>query len=222
MAKKISVIPDKKVIPPLPRPKTKPRKKDKKDTVKVILANTEETKGKTNNKTGFQEGNQYAVGIGRPTKYKEEYNELSRKYCLLGATDQDLADNFDVDKATIENWKIEYPSFFDSIKEGKQKADANVADRLYNRALGYEHPEDQIFIYQGEPIIVPTTKHYPPDATSAIFWLKNRKPKEWRDKQELDLSNPDGSLNNLSNLPVEELEKRLALIKQIEDSANKK
>jgi hypothetical protein len=68
---------------------------------------------------------------------------------------------------------------------------------LYKRACGYEHPEDDIKNYMGEIIITPTIKHYPPDATSGIFWLKNRRPKEWRDKQEVDLSNSDGSLNQL-------------------------
>lgn len=31
----------------------------------------------------------------------------------------------------------------------------------------------------------PLTKHYPPDTTACIFWLKNQKPKEWHDRTEL-------------------------------------
>lgn len=124
---------------------------------------------------------------GRPTNYKKEYDEQAYKLCLLGATDKEMADFFNVKEQTINNWKKNHPSFFESIKRGKIVADANVAKSLYNRALGYSHPEDKIFNDNGEPLIVPTVKHYPPDPTAAIFWLKNRKPAEWRDKRDVQV-----------------------------------
>lgn len=124
--------------------------------------------------------------MARPTKYKEEYAKQAYKLCLLGATDEDLANFFEVDKATINRWKHDNPKFYDSLKRGKKIADANVADRLYQRAIGYQHKEDKIFNNNGEPLIVPTIKYYPPDTTAAIFWLKNRQKDRWRDKQELD------------------------------------
>ena len=71
-------------------------------------------------------------------------------------------------------------------------ADANVAKRFYNRARGYEHPEDKIFLYEGSPVIVSTVKHYPPDTQAAIFWLMNRQPRLWKDKKSLELSGVDG------------------------------
>lgn len=123
---------------------------------------------------------------GRPTKYKEEYNEQAEKLCKLGATDQELADFFEVDVSTINNWKIDFPLFFESIKKGKILADSNVAERLYQRALGFEHDSEEIKVTDGTVIRVPTRKIYPPDPTAAIFWLKNRRPKEWRDKQEIE------------------------------------
>ena len=123
---------------------------------------------------------------GRPTKYKPEYAELAYKFCLLGATDADLARFFEVEEKTVNNWKEEYPEFLQSIKRGKEQADAEIAQKLYHRAKGYEHEEDKIFQYEGEPVIVPTTKHYPPDPTSMIFWLKNRQPQKWRDRQEVE------------------------------------
>ena len=125
---------------------------------------------------------------GRPTKYKPEYAELAYKFCLLGATDADLARFFEVEEKTVNNWKEEYPEFLQSIKRGKEQADAEIAQKLYHRAKGYEHEEDKIFQYEGEPVIVPTTKHYPPDPTSMIFWLKNRQPQKWRDRQEVEHS----------------------------------
>jgi transcriptional regulator with XRE-family HTH domain len=146
---------------------------------------------------GAPKGNQYAKGIGRPTKYKEEYDDQVYKLCLLGATDKEIADFFEVSESTINEWKRDYKSFSESLKKGKWLADANVAERLYQRALGYEHPEDDIKAYMGDIIITPTIKHYPPDPTAAIFWLKNRQSAKWRDKQEVDISNPDGTLNQL-------------------------
>ncbi len=123
---------------------------------------------------------------GRPTSYKPEYNEQVFKLCLLGATDADIADFFEVTETTINNWKIDYPEFFESIKSGKQKADSTVAESLYKRANGYEHEDVDIKMYDGEIIQTKLIKHYPPDTTAAIFWLKNRKPAVWRDKHEVD------------------------------------
>lgn len=121
--------------------------------------------------------------VGRPTKYKEEYAELAYNYCLLGAIDEELASFFDVDVSTVHRWKKEYPDFCDSIKKGKEIADAKVAQALFHRATGYSHEDIDIKMYEGGIIETPYTKYYPPDATSAIFWLKNRQPKKWRDKQ---------------------------------------
>jgi len=125
---------------------------------------------------------------GRPSSYKDEYEEQAYKLCLLGATDDDLADFFDVDARTINRWKKSKEKFCLSLKRGKREADARVAESLYNRALGYSHPEDKIFVSEGAPIVVPTEKHYPPDTTACIFWLKNRQRDKWRDKQELDVN----------------------------------
>lgn len=124
---------------------------------------------------------------GRPTDFKEEYIEQGRKLCLLGATDKELADFFGTCEATINNWKINHPKFLESIKSGKELADANVAESLYNRAIGYSHDEDKIFNDQGQALVVPTVKHYPPDPTAIIFWLKNRQPDKFRDKREVEL-----------------------------------
>jgi DNA-binding XRE family transcriptional regulator len=128
----------------------------------------------------------------RPTKYSIEYNEQVEKLAKLGATDAEIADFLDVTETTINNWKIEYPKFFESIKRGKIIADSNVADRLYQRAMGFEHDSEEIKVVSiggnaGSSVErVPIRKIYPPDPTAAIFWLKNRRPKEWRDKQEIE------------------------------------
>ena len=129
---------------------------------------------------------------GRPTRYKAEYTEQAFKLCLLGATDANLADFFEVSEKTINTWKDAHPEFLQSLKAGKDEADANVGERLYQRAMGYEHPENKIFMHEGKPVVVPTVKHYPPDTTACIFWLKNRQRDRWRDKQDHEHTGKDG------------------------------
>lgn len=132
--------------------------------------------------------NNYAKGNkggGRKTVFKPEYVEQTLKLCRLGATDVQLADFFNVTEATINNWKKEHKEFVLALKEGKELSDAEVADRLFKRATGYSHPDVDIKCYEGQIITTEITKHYPPDTTAAIFWLKNRNPAMWRDKQEI-------------------------------------
>jgi hypothetical protein len=125
---------------------------------------------------------------GRPSSYKPEYAEQAYKLCLLGAKDTEMADFFGVTEKTFNNWKTDHKEFLQSLKEGKEYADANVASRLYQRAMGYSHPEDKIFNDNGVPLVVPTIKHYPPDTAAAIFWLKNRRKEQWRDKQDMEVN----------------------------------
>ena len=119
---------------------------------------------------------------GRPTKYRADYAEQVYKLCLLGATDEQIADFFDVAVSTVFKWVDEHPKFSEARRNGKLAADANVAEALYHRALGFEHEEEKIFQYEGDPVRVQTRKKYPPDTAAAFIWLKNRAG--WRDKQE--------------------------------------
>lgn len=132
-------------------------------------------------------GNKRAVGNkggGRRTQYRAEYAEWALKLAKLGATDTDLAAAFEVSEVTINNWKKAHPEFSLALKKGKAFADAEVADKLFQRAIGYSHPDTHISNFQGVIMVTPITKHYPPDPTSMIFWLKNRRPDLWRDKPE--------------------------------------
>lgn len=131
---------------------------------------------------------------GRPSTYQPEYAEQARRVCLLGATTQDLAMFFGVSDTTIENWMARYPLFIGAIKDGKDHADATVAASLYHRANGYSHPAVKIFAdpKTGSEQIVPYVEHYAPDTVAAIFWLKNRQPKKWRDLKAVEHSGPEG------------------------------
>ena len=125
-------------------------------------------------------------GVGRPSKYRPEFVEQAEKLCRLGATDWEVADFFEVNIATIYRWKNEHEEFCDALKSGKVASDDRVERSLYSRALGYEHDEVDIRVIDGVIVKTPIRKFYPPDTTAAIFWLKNRRPEKWRDKQEVE------------------------------------
>lgn len=125
-------------------------------------------------------------GPGRPTKYCRQYEEQARKLCKLGATVPDLADFFGVAVSTVNLWASRYPAFSDSLKAGREIADQAVEQSLFRRAIGYEHDAVKIMQHQGSAVIVPYVERYPPDTTACIFWLKNRKPEQWRDKKEVE------------------------------------
>ena len=124
--------------------------------------------------------------MGRPSSYKPEYAKQAAKLCKLGATDREMADFFGVVESTLNLWKLDFPEFSESLKLAKGEADARVEKSLYRRALGYSHDAVKIFHDQNGTTEVPYTEHYPPDTTACIFWLKNRKPGEWRDKIDVD------------------------------------
>lgn len=123
---------------------------------------------------------------GRPTQYRPEHPDLARKFCMLGATNDDLAMLLEVAGSTIDKWIAEIPEFSGAVKAGREIADANVAEKLYQRATGYSHHAVKILVADGVPVQVPYTEHYPPDATSMIFWLKNRRRTDWREKVEVE------------------------------------
>jgi hypothetical protein len=127
-------------------------------------------------------------GPGRPTKFKPEYVEQARKLCLLGATDQEMADFFDVEVRTIYRWKAESDKFCQAQKSGKHEADERVERSLYQKAVGYEQEEVKIFLPAGAvaPVYAPYRAKIAPDTTACIFWLKNRRSQEWRDRQQVE------------------------------------
>ncbi|MEG1651872.1 MAG: terminase [Hafnia sp.] len=118
---------------------------------------------------------------GRPTKYQKAYDEQARKLCLLGYTDAQLADFFCVAESTIHKWKLDFPSFSESLNAGKANADAELALTLYERAKGGKRIVKQKV---ADGAIVDLEEELPPDTTAIIFWLKNRQPKLWRNNPE--------------------------------------
>lgn len=124
---------------------------------------------------------------GRPSKFDEVDHTYWAFLIEKGYTNREIALKLGVEEQTIYNWKKRHVEFFESLKDYRDFADSAVEASLYQRAKGFKCREVKIFQdKRGNIIEHETTKHYPPDPTSCIFWLKNRKPKEWRDKTEIE------------------------------------
>lgn len=107
---------------------------------------------------------------GKPSLFRDEFPELARNLCLLGAIDRDLAQVFEVSERTINRWKRQHPDFAAALKAGKAVADGDVAKALYDKAVNG-------------------------DMTAISFWLRNRCPDLWRDRRDAG-GRPEGASRN--------------------------
>ena len=126
----------------------------------------------------------------RNTKPKSKRTKLEKKIFLLaelGLTPEQIAAACDVSHVTVYKW-MKDPDFRRRLKESSLVADRRVVQSLYQRACGFVCEEEKAFLRDGEPIIVPVKKHYPPDTDAIRFWLTNRQPEEWSNRQKTDVS----------------------------------
>ncbi len=145
---------------------------------------------------------------GRPSKFDKIDNNILEVLVKKGCTDKEMSKAFGITEQTFNNYKKKYPKFFESLKDWKLEADAKVERSLYERATGYEHVDTYFSNYQGRVSATEYVKHYPPDPTSMIFWLKNRQPERWREK--IEVSNlSETELESLRQLAVSEMKENL-------------
>lgn len=117
---------------------------------------------------------------GRPPKYKPEFISQAKKLASQGWTVAEMADFWEVEERTVQRWMADKPAFCRAIKQGRVLPDDGVEESLYRRAIGYEHPSEEIRVLKdGTVVRVPVTKKYPPDPVACIFWLRNRRPNRW-------------------------------------------
>ncbi|KYG28169.1 helix-turn-helix domain-containing protein [Alkalihalobacillus trypoxylicola] len=100
-----------------------------------------------------------------------------------GLTDEQIAHNIGITKSTLYEWKNKYAEFSDALKNGKEVVDRQVENALLKRALGF-HYQEEVALPSG---VEKVTRYEKPDVTAAIFWLKNRKPETWRNKENVDI-----------------------------------
>jgi hypothetical protein len=108
-----------------------------------------------------------------------------------GLTDDQIADNIGINRTTLYAWENRFPDIRDALKRGKEVVDRQVENALLKRALGYEYDEvtHEPDKDTGQLVVSKVVrKQVIPDTTAQIFWLKNRKPDEFRDKRDVELS----------------------------------
>jgi len=111
--------------------------------------------------------------IARPPKKPEINLDGVQLLTERGLTDKQIATVYNITEQTVNNWKKSNPEFFESLKDGKAVADDKVQNSLFKKACGFTDDSG---------------RYYPPDTTAGIFWLKNRRQAEWREKTEVDNS----------------------------------
>lgn len=131
-----------------------------------------------------------------------------------GLTDEQIARNMGITRETLRVWRNKYSVISATLKRGKEVVDRQVENALLKRALGYQYDEvtrEIVFdeISQKDELTVTkiVTKEVAPDTTAQIFWLKNRKPNEWRDRKDIEHSGGIVTHNPFEGLTEEQLRK---------------
>lgn len=123
-----------------------------------------------------------AEEIDRRSKYDPKVCAVVRNYARLGATDAQIAEFLGVAPSTLYLWRLAHEDFAAALAEGKVSADDQVERSLFQRATGYRHIAFKMFQHEGKVVTKRYVEHYPPDTVACIFWLKNRRKEQWRDK----------------------------------------
>lgn len=136
-----------------------------------------------------------------------------------GLTDEQIAHNMGITVRALYQWKNKHVQIFHALKKGKEVIDIQVENALLKRALGYEYTErtkERLFDPETKEHVLVTTKEVTKevqgDTTAQIFWLKNRKPNEWRDKKEIGVN---GNIN--TNMTNEQLDAEIERLETLLD-----
>ncbi len=140
---------------------------------------------------------------GAPTKYSKAMCAKVFKLAASGLYNPAIATRLGISTATLHNYMNLYPDFLEAMEGGRELADAKVENVLYKMALGYKHTvEKPMVISDGKGGTKIVNQKYveevPPKFSAISFHLRNRKPKEWRDKQEIGLTGKDGEDRSFS------------------------
>jgi hypothetical protein len=137
---------------------------------------------------------------GPKSSFNDKIRETILRLIKEGKTEIEISKEIGVCRKTLNNWKGEHADLLKAVHEARLIPDQLVEVSLFQRALGYSHPEEKIIqTRDGGLETVTVTKHHPPDTTAAIFWLRNRQKKRWSEKNESDVTvnnNIAGSLTD--------------------------
>lgn len=143
--------------------------------------------------------------MARPSKYNPKYHiPWAKSLAMEGLTEKQIATSMEVAMSTFSKWKKEFPEFAEAVEKGKEPADAQVELSLFKRANGYTYKEKKVIVAMDKdgnqkPARIETVeKEVAPDVTACIFWLKNRRPDKYRDKQDIELNNEKEIIFNIA------------------------
>lgn len=125
---------------------------------------------------------------GAPSKYEKTIPNLRQieKMAEKGFTNMEFADALGIAHSTFDNYLSQHDDLMGAVKRGRDKADKLVEQSLFQRAIGYKHKAVKIMQFQGDPVKVDYVEHYPPDTMAGMYWLNNRKHREWKQKQTVE------------------------------------
>lgn len=138
--------------------------------------------------------------MGRPTSFHPDMCQEAHNYCLLGATNDELAEFLGVSPSSIDRWLVRHADFESAVKSGRIVADARVARGLYARAVGYDRKVEREVILGGELKAVTSTVHYPPNVQACIFWLRHRCRRMWGDTGRDTSNDPSTEVDDIALL----------------------
>lgn len=149
---------------------------------------------------------------------KGKYHEWLTKEGLLrlqgwardGLTDEQIATNMGINVATLYRWENEFCDIRNALKDGKEVVDRQVENALLKSALGYMYDEVTEERRDDELVVTKVVhKEVQPNTTAQIFWLKNRKRAEWRDRVENAITGADGGAVKVETLTESDVDKRI-------------
>lgn len=131
--------------------------------------------------------------------------EIIKGWYRNGADDNTVASNLNIGRSTYALYKSQYDELYQASLEGKEEADIKVESALYKRAIGYTVTlKEEKLDKNGDVRVLEKDMHVPGDTTAQIFWLKNRLPKQWRDKQEsIEIASVDDGFVDALNSSAE-------------------
>ena len=122
-----------------------------------------------------------------------------------GLTDEQIAHNMGIRRETLYDYKNKYPNISNALKKGKEVVDIEVENALLKKALGYTITlHKQKVTKDGDVVDIEEEVHIAPDTTAQIFWLKNRKKAQWRDKVEIEKGGAIQKISIVNDLPKDE------------------
>jgi transposase-like protein len=146
---------------------------------------------------------------GQPTKYDPAFIPVVQNLVARGFTNYEIAETLDVDERTLYNWRREHEELAQALQRSKELIDAQVEASLLMKANGFER-KVQKATASGK--VVTVTEYFPPSDGAIQFYLRNRKPEQYREQRDVNVKHgvEQGFLSFLERLDAKAKREREA------------